>query len=330
MRSLVICLLLYVYVYSSVPALAQDGDDSAAQRQSIAALSASVGQISSTPGDEKPAQTPPPPAVENPNQQVRPSETASSPSTAKVILRNFWGDQKDIWTSPFHMRRENAKWWVLFGAGTAALIGTDRTSERAVPFSVAQTGYSTKVSQIGQEYVTLPVAAGLYFYGRKANDSKAREVGVLSAEAMLDSEIVVTILKAAGGRERPNLPSGNGRFFKGQGLNAGFPSGHAIETWTFASVISHEYAGNKAVPILAYGLASVVSVSRFTGEFHYPSDIVAGAAMGWFIGKYVWDHHQDPAIHKRYDTITRLMPDHISPVVAAASRTYGVTLSWQH
>ena len=39
------------------------------------------------------------------------------------------------------------------------------------------------------------------------------------------------------------------------------------------------------MPYVAYGLASVVSAARFTAQKHYASDIVAGAAMVWFIGR---------------------------------------------
>ena len=81
------------------------------------------------------------------------------------------------------------------------------------------------------------------------------------------------------------------------------------------------------VPSLG-GSATAVSVSRFTGRKHYASDIVAGGAMGWFIGKYVWDHHQDPEIHKRYGTISRLMPE-INPTLQPGSHTYGVNLAWR-
>ena len=70
---------------------------------------------------------------------------------------------------------------------------------------------------------------------------------MLGAQALLDSAIFVEILKKIAGRERPELVGGNGRFFKGKD---GFPSGHAIETWSFASVISHEYAPSKIVPII--------------------------------------------------------------------------------
>ena len=52
------------------------------------------------------------------------------------------------------------------------------------------------------------------------------------------------------------------------------------------------------MPYVAYGLASVVSAARFTAQKHYASDIVAGAAMVWFIGRYVYQIHENHAAHQ--------------------------------
>src|SRR6185295_14900228 len=84
-----------------------------------------------------------------------------------------------------------------------------------------------------------------------------------------------------------------------------FPSGHAMMSWSFASLVAHEYKGGKVIPTVAYSLASVVSVARFTAQKHFASDIVAGGAMGWFIGKFVFEHHLDTSIHKRYGQSVR-------------------------
>jgi hypothetical protein len=261
-----------------------------------------------------------------PGQVVRPAETASTPSTARKILKNFWSDQKAMWTSPLRLNRDNAKWWALFGGGTVAFFPADERLSNSLPNTVNQISFSKNVSRIGAAYTTLPVAGALYFYGRAKNDAKAREVGVLGAEALLDSAIIMKLMKLASGRERPELEGGHGRFFKGK---ESFPSGHAMETWAFASLISHEYAPSKIVPIITYGLATTVSVSRFTGRKHYASDIVAGASIGWFIGKYVFDHHLDPSIHKRYDPnkVSRFMPE-IQPMVVPGTHTYGLLLAW--
>jgi membrane-associated phospholipid phosphatase len=61
-----------------------------------------------------------------------------------------------------------------------------------------------------------------------------------------------------------------------------------METWALASIIAHEYSSSRVVPIAAYGLATAVSASRFAAQKHFASDVVVGAAMGWFIGDYVY------------------------------------------
>jgi membrane-associated phospholipid phosphatase len=81
---------------------------------------------------------------------------------------------------------------------------------------------------------------------------------------------------------------GGGHFFHG---GDSFPSGHAIESFALASVIAHRWRHKKAVVIAAYGLATLVSASRFSGQKHFASDIVAGGVMGWFIGTHVFETH---------------------------------------
>src|SRR5205807_45913 len=110
-------------------------------------------------------------------------------------------------------------------------------------------------------------------------------------------------------RERPNLPNGNGNWFKYG--NYSFPSGHSIMGFATASLIAHEYHTHKIVPIIAYTLASAVSLSRFSGRDHWLSDIVAGGGMGYFIGAYVYHKHADEAIHRA--PLSHLRPDRIGP-----------------
>lgn len=269
------------------------------------------------------AETPPQQA---PGEVLLPSQTKHLPSTGRRIVTNFWSDQKAIWSSPFHMSRSDTKWWAILGTGTAALIATDRETSKALPNTVHQVSFSRNVSQIGAVYTTLPVAGTLYLIGRARDDPHAREAGVLGTQALLDSFIVVSIMKYGAGRERPDQIGGNGRFFKGQ---RSFPSGHAMMSWSFASLISHEYKGGKVIPTVAYSLAGMVSVARFTAQKHYASDIIAGGSMGWFIGKFVFDHHLDKEIHKRYDSTHQnsLMPE-ISPTYDPRHKAYAVSLGW--
>src|SRR5262249_61572111 len=102
-------------------------------------------------------------------------------------------------------------------------------------------------------------AAAFYLLGRKENDARARETGLLGGEALIDSGIVAAVLKTATQRPRPRAGEDRGKFFHG-GLS--FPSGHSIVAWALATIGSNEYRDNRLIQISAYGLATAVSVSR--------------------------------------------------------------------
>jgi membrane-associated phospholipid phosphatase len=262
----------------------------------------------------------------NPFQDARdriyyPGDTERVKPLATKLVANILLDQKEIWLSPFHMRKQDSKWWVGFGAVTAALIATDHKTSTALENSPAQVSWGNGLSQIGAAYTLIPITAGFYGVGVWANNAQARETGVLGAEALLDSLIVVSVLKPIAGRVRPDSTTGErGQFFDG---GDSFPSGHAIEAWALASVIAHEYkhGGGEFVPYVAYGLATVVSAARFTAQKHYASDIVAGAAMGWFIGRYVYQTHEDHAAHQRVWARPQIVPS-----VDPGTRSYLVSV----
>ncbi|MEP6715587.1 MAG: phosphatase PAP2 family protein [Terriglobia bacterium] len=244
-----------------------------------------------------------------------PGDTESVKPLARKLLTNIWMDQKAIWTSPFHLDKEDAAWFAGLGAITAGLILTDRRTTHIFENGPLQIRYGNNVSKIGAVYTVLPEVAGFYLYGVLADNQKARETGVLGGEALIDSLIVVEVLKAAAGRNRPNAAKEPGNFFAG---GASFPSGHSTEIWSLASVIAHEYGNRKFVPYVVYGLASVVSASRFAARQHYASDIFAGAAIGYFIGRYVVNTHETHALH---------LHGVITPILQPSTRTFGINVN---
>ena len=239
------------------------------------------------------------------------------------LVRNVVMDQKDIWTSPFHIHTvEDALPWILVGAGTAGLIASDHWTARQLPNTVDQISISKDISQLGAGYTVVPIAAGFYIGGAFAHNEKARETGILGGEAIIDAAIVGEVFKLATQRERPLDGNGNGQFFQG---GSSFPSGHAAVSWALASVVAHEY--NRGwYPYAAYGLASLVSLSRLSGEQHFPSDVLAGGAMGWFVGRYVFKTHVDHSIHTRpASKLSQLRPQ-VMPQFGGDTR--GVVLIW--
>jgi membrane-associated phospholipid phosphatase len=242
---------------------------------------------------------------------------------ARKFVLNLLLDQKDIVMSPFHMSGQDAIAWGLIGAGTGALIATDRRSAAALPNTVDQISISKDVSDLGAVYTVLPITAGMYIGGAIAHNAKARETGVLGGEAIVDTLIDVGVLKVIFRRSRPYEDNGRGTFFNG---GTSFPSGHAAESWALASVVAHEYNKNILVPITAYGLATLVSFSRLSGQQHFGSDILFGSAMGWFTGRYVFKTHTDHSIHVRHK-FSELRPQ-VAPQFEPLTRTRGVALIW--
>jgi hypothetical protein len=62
------------------------------------------------------------------------------------------------------------------------------------------------------------------------------------------------------------------------------PKDYAIETFALASVIAHEYPHKRWVQLLAYSYAGGVVGARLAANKHFPADVMAGGAMGWFVG----------------------------------------------
>jgi membrane-associated phospholipid phosphatase len=280
---------------------------------------AEVIALADRDGDPAPEPSSSPAAQDSRDRVYYPGDTERVKPLMRKLIINILLDQKGIWTSPFHMHAGDAPWWIGFGGATAALIATDHQTSKLLENSKGQVSWGNNISKIGATYTLIPMVAGFYAFGVFTDDPKAREVGVLGGEAMVDSLIVVSVLKTVTGRNRPNSPKESGSFFDG---GASFPSGHAIEVWSLASVISYEYGHTKIVPIIACALAGVVSVSRFAAQQHYASDIVAGGAMGWFIGRYVWKTHQDHAIHPHEG-----LKAHFMPQLQPSTKTYALAVT---
>ena len=211
--------------------------------------------------------------------------------TLKRAFLNLPGDQKAIWSSPFRLRTHDAFWLVPFAATSAALIGSDQHSMARARSNPDTVNLGQNISDAGlMTFIALP--ATMYAWGSFASAPRARETGLLSGEALINSYAVSEVLKFAFGRERPTLTDGQGRFFH-PSANPSFPSGHSMLSWTTASVIAHEYPG-VLTQTLAYGGAAAVSMSRIPGRKHFPSDVVVGGALGWLIGRQIYNAHHDP------------------------------------
>lgn len=207
------------------------------------------------------------------------------------FLKNLWTDQKMIWTSPRQLRWADGNWLFPLAGLTTGAFFTDRAANRGLTNNPTTLTRYRNISNYGVGAM-LGVGAGAYILGRFSHDDHKRETGILAGEAVLDSEAVTTAFNYSFGRERPFQGNGSGQFFQG---GTSFPSNHATAAWAAASVYAHEYPG-PLTQLLAYSLATAVSVSRVKGQEHFPSDVIVGSAIGWLIGREVYKLHHDPLL----------------------------------
>ena len=121
--------------------------------------------------------------------------------------------------------------------------------------------------------------------GRLQFDRKGAKEWLLTWSS---AQIMTASLKAAVGRERPDMEN-----------NRSFPSGHSSGALVSTSILrrnldngSHLRAYDGARSLLNFGicsLAGAVAWARVEGEKHYPSDVLAGAAIGNAFGNFYFD-----------------------------------------
>lgn len=200
-------------------------------------------------------------------------------------------DQKQFWTYPFHARRDDAKYVLPFLAFTGALVASDSWMSKQIPDSPSQLKRSFDFSNYAL-YSLVGGVGATYLWGHITGNDHLSETGLLGAEAAINSTAITYALK--GLTQRPRQLDGNGTagFFRG---GSSFPSEHAAIAWSAASVLAHEYPG-PLTKLLAYGLASGITISRVTAKQHFASDVVVGSVLGWYMGRQVYRARHDPEL----------------------------------
>ena len=118
---------------------------------------------------------------------------------------------------------------------------------------------------------------------------------------------------------RPRPDTGSGRDAWG-GIhghnNHSFPSGHTTAAFAFATIVAHEWDAVPGVPVLAYGMATAVGLSRMNDNAHWASDVLAGAVIGYVSATAVEYLHRS-----RHDIV-------ISPMFSPDEKSIAVTWSF--
>jgi hypothetical protein len=218
-------------------------------------------------------------------------QTNEKPVAILGSPRRILKDQEAIWASPAHIRESNALGPIALVLATAVLVATDHQVMSSSQLQKPPLHSNSATASNALEGAFIAAPAAIYAIGAFHHAAHATETGILDGEAILDSLAVSEVTKAISRRERPAVDNAKERFFQSNvGIDSSFPSNHAVVAWSSAAVIASEY-NRTLTQIAAYGLAAGVGASRILARQHFPSDVLAGSAVGWMIGRYVVHRH---------------------------------------
>jgi membrane-associated phospholipid phosphatase len=223
----------------------------------------------------------------------------------KAVLHGL-SDSKNWVLSPL---KWNGKDWAIFGGVSIATGALIKWGDQSVynfantlhtPFLDKLTPF---VEPLGNGYLIAAIS-GTFLQGIIAKNNYSIETSLIATESLLLNTLLVQAVKNTAGRIRPN-DSGtsnphqwNGPFFRGNS----FFSGHTSSAFSVASVYAYRYRETVWVPVLSYGLASLVGMERIYDNRHWASDVFFGAAAGTATGIFLCKQWEKNSI-KFYPTV---------------------------
>ena len=208
-------------------------------------------------------------------------------------------DAQDQIIAPFHW---NGIQWTTFGilaAGESALIfgGGDKSIQMWAQ------SHRTNTTNFSEYNFGDPFGDGLYpailigsayILGFALHNDHLKKMAFYTTKSLVISASTALILKSIAERDRPFMHTpANPLFWNGpvgKFDRNSFPSGHTTVAFATASGIAMAYPKPLIIPVLAYSFAAVTAYGRINGNWHWGSDVLMGAAIGYFTSRLIYTH----------------------------------------
>ncbi len=141
------------------------------------------------------------------------------------------------------------------------------------------------LERLGEWPVYGGISGSLLSVGLVSGNEPVRRAGLRVASTVAITMLFARGVKHAVGRSRP-LANRGSNVAESFSSDTSFPSGHTSMTFALAASLSHEIDRRWATVSL-YSLAFGTGWSRLYHDRHWTSDVVAGAALGYYTAKLV-------------------------------------------
>jgi len=235
-------------------------------------------------------------AASTPATNAQPAATSERQISWKLLLPNVLHDQKPIWLFPVRAAQgKHIKPALAFVLATAGLVALDPHDAPYFRRTDSFNGFNRVFSGRNMDLADAIFPVSFYAISLVRKDQYAQNTALLAGEAVLDAQLLTFVMKNVDRRLRPiEVPpygdfshtwfKSHGRVISGRGS---FPSGHTITAFSVASIFAERYKRHRWVPWVVYPLAGLVGFSRVSLQSHFPSDVFAGAVLGYSISRFV-------------------------------------------
>lgn len=197
------------------------------------------------------------------------------------------------------LRWEGSDWlkFGLVGAGTFLAMQADQPIRDAV-FRDHQRYYGSTLVEggriWGESYMAPTLAVTFELYGLVTGTTRAKKIGFELGQSILYSAAITQILSKSVGRARPNQNLGRAAYqpftFSGEDFHS-FPGGHSAAAFVLSTVLSRNVSPG-FLKVLVYLPAVITVGARVYQDFHWVSDDILGAAIGYFVADWVVNQHE--------------------------------------
>ena len=219
-------------------------------------------------------------------------------NNSATYLKSYWHSGLTVLSQPLHY---DWKDWTVFGsvaaATTLAFVYDDEIYSLVdKSLNHSQSEIVSKYTDVfGEEYFILPSVALTYAFGSVSDDCRLKNLSLAALQSFVYAEVASAGLKILTCRIRPSeansqQPTTNSQTWLGPFKSfesTSFPSGHAMRSFALATTVAGFYPDKKWIGIVSYSLATMTSVGRVISKEHWTSDVIVGAALGYFIGRGV-------------------------------------------
>ena len=228
----------------------------------------------------------------------------SATSQSHSYLKSYLYSGLTIIEQPLHYDWKD--WSVFAGVATAttlAFIYDDEIYDYVnASFTDSQSNTISRYTDVfGEEWFIVPSVALTYAVGAIDKNPRLKNLSLATLQSFIFAEVASAGIKGLTWRARPQIQSPNSvsesRSNEWQGPfatfeNTSFVSGHAMRSFAVAATVAGLYPEKPWLGVISYSLATMTSLGRIIAKEHWTSDVIVGAAIGYFIGKGVVKFNQ--------------------------------------